>query len=176
MFSIQPNPYLLFFILTLFVVILVERVEGIILGSRYLERYRKEMEDVERELNEYYVYSLLAIALNDKQAYQGYQMLMSEKYWPFFFRRLMLETSFYFVLLSPYMLITNYILVDAVPNAFSWVLFVAIAFFTARVGFRLIRDFIHSWRDAKVAEKQMLEVIEQYKKSQHMYHENQNIW
>ena len=141
-------------------VILVERLEGKVLQSRYFESYNKEMEKVERELNEYYVYSLLAIAAKDKDAYEGYQSLMSEKYWPFFFRRLMLETSLYFVLLSPYMLLSNYALAGYVENAFSWVLFIAIAFFTARVGLGFIKDSFQAWRNHRDAERKWLEIVE----------------
>ncbi|MBO8183351.1 MAG: hypothetical protein H0Z28_11270 [Archaeoglobus sp.] len=128
--------------------------------SRYFESYNKEMERVEKELDEYYVYSLLAIAAKDKEAYEGYQSLMSEKYWPFFFRRIMLETSLYFVLLSPYMLLSNYALAGYVQNAFSWVLFIAIAFFTARVGLRFIKDSIQAWKDHREAERKWFELLE----------------
>lgn len=135
-----------------------ERLEERVLRSNFFKSYTDEMEKVEEELNEYYMYSILAIALKDKEAYEGYQSLLSERYWPFFFRRIMLNTSLYFLLLTPYMLFAHYVLGSTIQNAFSWVLFLAILYFTARLGFEFVKDSINVWREAKKAEKQMEEI------------------
>ncbi|RLI84519.1 hypothetical protein DRP07_00805 [Archaeoglobales archaeon] len=153
--------YIIFFIVTFAVILFVERLEERVLNSGFFKSYTKEMEKVERELNEYYFYSVLAIALKDKEAYEGYQSLMSEKYWPFFFRKIMLNTSLYFLLLTPYMVFAHYALSDIIQNAFSWVLFLAIFYFTARLGFGFIKDAVDAWKEAKKAEKRLENLSEQ---------------
>jgi len=153
--------YIIFFIVTFAVILLVERLEEKVLRTVFFRSYTEEMERAERELNEYYIYSILAIALKDKEAYEGYQSLMSEKYWPFFFRRLMLNTSLYFLLLAPYMLLAHYVLGGIIQNPFSWVLFLAIFYFTARLGFGFIKDAVDAWKEAKKAEKRLENLSEQ---------------
>ena len=147
--------YYIFFIVTFAVILAVEKLEEIILSSKVFKSYNEEMEKVERELNEYYVYSILAVAMKDKEAYDGFQRLASEKYWPFFFRRMLLNTSLFFLLLTPYMLFAHVFLGKVIINAFSWVLFLAIAYFTARLGFEFIKETIDSWKNAKKAREQM---------------------
>ena len=148
---------LIFFILTFAIILLVERLEERVLASRYFRSYNEEMERVERELNEYYIYSLLAIAIKDKEAYYGFQSLASEKYWPFFFRKMLLNTSLFFLLLTPYMLFAHVFLNDFVSNAFSWVLFLAIAYFTLRLGLEFVKESINSWKNAKKYRRQLEE-------------------
>ena len=147
--------YIIFFVATLAVILITERLEERTLSSKLLRGYSKEMEKIEKELNEYYVYSLLAIAMKDKEAYEGFQSLASEKYWPLFFRKMMLNTSLFFLLLTPYMLFAHILLNSIINNAFSWVLFLAIAYFTARLGFEFVRESINSWKNAKEAKKHM---------------------
>ena len=147
--------YLTFFIVTFAVILCAEKLEERLLTSKPFESYTKEMEKIEKELNEYYFYSILAIAMKDKGAYEGFQSLASEKYWPFFFRRMMLNTSLFFLLLTPYMLFAHVFLSNIVQNAFSWVMFLAIAYFTARLGFGFIKESFNAWKSAKEARKQM---------------------
>ena len=85
-----------------------------------------EIRRVEAELNEYHALSILAIAMNDREAYEGLQRMANEKYWPLFFRKMMFSTSIFFLLLTPYMLITTFFIS---PQALSYTMFIAIAYF-----------------------------------------------
>ncbi len=133
--------FYIFVITTIFVVILNERLEEWVIG-RFFRKFVEEVERIEAELNEYYALSVLAIAMNDREAYEGFQNIVSEKYWPLFFRKMLFTTSLYFLLLSPYMILTTML----IPNAFSIVLFIAIAFFTLKLGYGFVKDSLDSWR------------------------------
>jgi len=61
------------------VVLLTERVESVIL-RRYLKGFVEEIEKAEAELNEYHALSILAIAMKDREAYEGLQQMANEKY------------------------------------------------------------------------------------------------
>lgn len=136
-------------------VILTEKLEERVLRASIFREYVEELEKTEVELSEYYELSMLAIALKDKEAYDGLQQMMSEKYWPLFFRKILFTTSLYFLLLTPYMIASHYILGGIIPNAASIVLFIAIAFFTFRLGYELIKDMVYSWKAAKEAYKEL---------------------
>ena len=126
----------------------VEKLEEKVLRSVF-RRYTAEIEGVEEELNEYYTLSILAIALKDGEAYRGFQDMINEKYWPLFFRKIMLSTSLFFILLPPYMLVSHFLLKNTVPNAFSIIIFIAFTFFTIRLGYEIIKENVNSWRNTK---------------------------
>ncbi len=113
------------------------------------------MEKVEREIAEYQHLPVLAAVAGDREAYEGFQILMSENYWPYFFRRMAFTIPLYFLLLSPYTLLAHYMLSNVVPNAFGIVLFMAVAYFTLRLGYSLARNFVDSYRTAKIAEENL---------------------
>lgn len=150
-----PILYLLIFV-TVAVVILTEKLEYIVV-RRFFKGFIKELEEAEAELNDYYALSILAIAMNDREAYMGLQSMANEKYWPIFFRKMLFTTSLFFLLLTPYMLITTFF-VD--PNAFSIVLFIAIAYFTARLGFGFVKYGVNAWKNAKEAERNLEKLMQ----------------
>lgn len=79
-------PFLYFFIAaTAAVVILTERLESVVL-NKFFRGFVDEIRRVEAELNEYHALSILAIAMNDREAYEGLQRMANEKYWPLFFQ------------------------------------------------------------------------------------------
>lgn len=151
---IPNNFFYIFIAITIFIVIINEKVEGYVL-NKFFRRYLKEMEDIERKIEENQFYSVLAMASGDKEAYKGFQIILSEMFWPFFFRRMVFLTSLYFILLSPYMLSVHFLLRDVIPNSFSIVLFIAIAFFTARLGYEFIKGSLELRRAAKKAEEDL---------------------
>jgi len=143
-------PFLYFFIAaTAAVVILTERVESIVL-SKFFRGFIDEIKRAETEMNEYHALSILAIAMNDREAYEGLQRMANEKYWPLFFRKMMFSTSLFFLLLTPYMLLTTFY-IDS--QAFSYTMFIAIAYFTARLGVSFVIDNFNSWKKAKEARR-----------------------
>ncbi len=146
--------FYIFIVATAVIVVLNERLEGIVI-RRFFGAFLKEMEKVEEEIAEYQYLSVLAVVAKDREAYEGFQILMSEKYWPYFFRKMVFTTSLYFLLLSPYMLLVHYVLSNVVPNAFGIVLFMAVAYFTLRLGYSLARNFVDSYRAVKIAEENL---------------------
>ncbi len=113
---------------------------------------------IEAELSEYHALSILAMAMDDKEAYEGLQKLANEKYWPLFFRKMMFTTSLFFLLLSPYMLLASFFIE---PEVFSITLFIAIAYFTVRLGLDFVRESFKSWKSAKEVKK-VLKKVEVY--------------
>ncbi len=145
-------PFLYFFIAaTAVVVILAEKLESLVL-HRFFRGFIEDIQRMEEELNEYHALSILAIAMKDKEAYEGLQRMANEKYWPLFFRKMMFTTSLFFLLLSPYMLVTTFF-ID--PEAFSYTMFIAIAYFTLRLGLSFVIDSFNTWKSAKEAQRQM---------------------
>ncbi|MBO8180373.1 MAG: hypothetical protein H0Z19_07830 [Archaeoglobus sp.] len=139
-------PFLYFFIAaTAAAVVLTERLESLLL-NKFFKGFVDEIKRAEAELNEYYALSILAIAMNDREAYEGFQRMANEKYWPLFFRKMMFSTSLFFLLLTPYMLLTTFF-ID--PQAFSYIMFIAIAYFTARLGLSFVIDSFNAWKKAK---------------------------
>lgn len=139
------NQLYFFIAATAAVVILTERLESLLL-NKFFKGFVDEIKRAEAELNEYYALSILAIAMNDKEAYEGFQRMANEKYWPLFFRKMMFSTSLFFLLLTPYMLLTTFF-ID--PQAFSYIMFIAIAYFTARLGLSFVIDSFNAWKKAK---------------------------
>ena len=114
-------PFLYFFIaITLAVVILTEKLESTILNM-FFKGFVEDVMRIEAELSEYHALSILAMAMDDKEAYEGLQKLANEKYWPLFFRKMMFTTSLFFLLLSTYMLLASFFIE---PEAFSITLFI----------------------------------------------------
>ncbi|WP_202319561.1 hypothetical protein [Archaeoglobus neptunius] len=131
------------------VILLAERLESLVL-RKFFRGFLEDVERLEAELNEYHALSILAIAMNDREAYEGLQRMANEKYWPLFFRKMMFTTSLFFLLLSPYMLLTTFF-IDS--EAFSYTMFLAIGYFTVRLGLSFIIDSFNAWRNMKEARK-----------------------
>ncbi len=88
--------------------------------------------------------------MNDREAYEGLQRMANEKYWPLFFRKMMFSTSLFFLLLSPYMLLTTFF-ID--PQAFSYTMFIAIAYFTARLGLGFVIDSFKHLKKRRISHR-----------------------
>ena len=140
---------IIFFAVTLGVVVLTERIEGILLRKLF-RGYLESIEKIEEKIEEYNFYSILAVAAKDYEAYKGFQQMISDIYWPLFFRKVMFNTSFFFILLTPYMLFVHIFLSDVIPNSLSWVIFIAVLYFTAKLGYGLIRESVNAWKAAKI--------------------------
>jgi len=143
---------IIFFAVTLGVIVLTERLEGFLLRKLF-RGYSEEIEKIEGEIEEYNFYSILAVAAGDYEAYKGFQQMISDIYWPLFFRKVMFNTSFFFLLLTPYAVLSHYLLNDLIHNAFSWVIFTAVLYFTIRLGYSLIRESYNAWKAAKLRAK-----------------------
>lgn len=139
-----------FFVLVSFgVVLLTEKVEELV-ARRFFRGYLEDVAGKEEEIAEYHELSMLAMLSGDREAYKGFQEMMSEVYSKIFFRKVAFFTSLYFLLLSPYMVIASIYLY---PNAFYHVLFIAITYFTIRLGYSYLREMVETYRTVKEIEK-----------------------
>ncbi len=140
---------LYFFVLVSFgVILLMEKLEEII-ARRFFRGYLEDVARKEEEIAEYHELSMLAMLSGDKEAYRGFQEMMSEVYAKVFFRRMAFFTSLYFLLLTPYMVLASYLY----PNGFYHVLFIAITYFTIRLGYGYLREMVETYRTVKEFEK-----------------------
>jgi len=143
-------PFLYFFIaVTAAAVVFTGYLQSLVL-KKFFRGFVEETKRIEAELNEYYALSILAIAMNDREAYEGFQRMANEKYWPLFFRKMMFSTSLFFLLLTPYMILTT-VFVD--PDAFMYTMVTAISYFTARLGLGFILDSFNAWKKAREARR-----------------------
>lgn len=119
---------MIFFNAVTFAAILaVERLE-VKLANRFFKSFLEELERREKKLEEYYFYSILSIALKDREAYKGFQTLISEIYWQTFFQKLLFHASLFF-LLYPYMILAPMF----IPTDITTCFFLAIAYNKARI-------------------------------------------
>jgi len=134
---------LYFFTLTVTAILIAEKIAQKVI-SIVFKRHIKEMEKEESLLNEYYEISLLALASRDKKAFDGLQEIMNEIYWKLFFRKLTINSTVFFLILSPYMVVSQYILEDL--NIFTNIFAIAIMFFMVKTAYFYVSDLIKTWR------------------------------
>jgi hypothetical protein len=146
MFYLQ---YIIFFIITILVILLVERISIRITGKIF-KKDLEEMREQERILAEYHELSLLALASKDKEAYEGFRDMMNELYWKMFFRQLIIGSTVFFITLSPYMILSELLLKEIVPpSPFSLVFAIAITYFMAKNVYYYVMDVLELRRNVK---------------------------
>lgn len=91
---LNPN-FPIFFVMTLPVILLVERFTfraAYIIFRGYLD----EMEKEEEKISEYNDLGHLALLERNFEAFEGFQEMASELYWRHFFRKLVMGSSIFF--------------------------------------------------------------------------------
>ncbi len=140
---------LYFFVLVSFgVILLMEKLEEII-ARRFFRGYLEDVARKEEEIAEYHELSMLAMLSGDKEAYRGFQEMMSEVYAKVFFRRMAFFTSLYFLLLTP----TWFLRAISIPTAFTMCFSLTITYFTIRLGYGYLREMVETYRTVKEFEK-----------------------
>ncbi len=135
---------IIFFIgISLIIVLGVERLTRIIIRYVFF-KHSQEIDRQERKLSEYHELSLLALVSKNKAAYDGLQEMTRELYWRLFFRKLMVNSSTFFLLLSPYMLFSHYIFKDYLKNPFGYVFMTAIFYFLSKTMVMYFRNVFYS--------------------------------
>lgn len=144
---LTPN-FLIFFVMTLPVVLLVERVTFRVVNVIF-KGYLDEMEQEEERISEYTDLGHLALLERNYEAFDGFQEMASELYWKHFFRKLVMGSSTFFLLLSPHMVGANFLLNDFVYAPFSAVFAIAIMYFMAKTIYYYITDVNEARKAAK---------------------------
>jgi len=115
---------------------------------RAFSRHTREIEEQERQLAEYHELSLLALMTKNRAAYDGFQDMAREMYWRLFFRKLMVSSSTFFLLLSPYMLLSQHLLQGYLHNPFGYVFITAIGYFMSKTIVMYVLNVLHSRKQA----------------------------
>lgn len=142
---LTPN-FLIFFLITLPVILLVERVTFRVVNIIFKE-YLDEMEQEEQKISEYTDLGHLALLERNFKAFEGFQEMASELYWKHFFRKLVMGSSTFFLLLSPYMVAASFLLKDFVYAPFSSVFAIAIMYFMSKTVYYYAVDIINTKRE-----------------------------
>lgn len=142
------NPYFFIFV-TLGILVLTEKIESAVL-RRFFGGYLDEIARAEAEIAEYHELSMLAAASGDREAFKGFQDMMSEIYTKVFFRKITFFTSLYFLLLSPYIAVCEFV---GIENSTVTILILALSYFSVKLLCGMVYDFYRSWKDAKEARK-----------------------
>ena len=108
---------------------------------RIFKKHMSEIEQDEKLLAEYYDATALAIIMNDREAYNGLQAEINEIYSRIFFRRIAINSSIFFIILSPYMLLAKYVFGSSSLPPITTVFAVAIFYFAAKFAYSVIVGF-----------------------------------
>lgn len=132
--------YFSFFISTLLVIFFAEKGTTKVIRSIF-KGHIEEMEKEEKMLAEYYESSFLAAVSQNKEAFDGFQEMIAEAYWKLFFRKLIIGSSVFFVILSPYMVFSQYLMEDVISSPFTTVFMIAIVYFMAKSVYQFALKF-----------------------------------
>lgn len=132
---------MIFYFFTFLVILLCERATEIA-SKRVFRGYICEIEREEEKLFELEELSILALVMGEKDAYRGFQQMMSEIYGKVFFRRLAFFTPLFFLILSPYLVFVE---LSGIGSS-STVVAIAILYFSFRLIAGFIRQNYELWR------------------------------
>ncbi|WP_459893437.1 hypothetical protein [Desulfothermus okinawensis] len=133
---------------TFLVVLVVEKLTFKIVGVVF-KSHLKEMEKIELKILEYQELMVLALAAKEKDAYKGLNKIADELYWKVFFRKLVIFSTSFFLLFSPYILFSLYFLNHKIKNTVGIDFVVAISFFMAKTIFQYIKNVLDARKEYK---------------------------
>lgn len=132
--------------MTLPVILVVERVTFRMVKIIF-RGYLDEMEQEEQKISDYNDLGHLALLEKNFEAFEGFQEMASELYWKHFFRKLVMGSSTFFLLLSPYMVAASFLLKGFVYAPFSAVFAIAIMYFMSKTVYYYAMDLIDTKRE-----------------------------
>ena len=132
-------------LLTLLVIFLTEKLARFVLHT-FFKTVLEDIEAKEKTIAEYNELSILALACQDKEAYKGFQELTRDTYWRIFFRKIILSSSVFFLLLSPYLLFVHFVLQGWVESPFGLVIVAALLYFMSKTIFHYVKNVAASRR------------------------------
>ncbi|AGK61213.1 hypothetical protein Asulf_01215 [Archaeoglobus sulfaticallidus PM70-1] len=143
--------YIPFILVTFAVILIVERITARVV-SIIFRKDLEEMEEQQRKIAEYHELSLLALASRDRLAYEGFREMMNELYWKVFFRQLIIASTVFFIILSPYMFLSEFLLKEYITSPFSMVFATAIFYFMMKNVYGYFKDLVELRREVKKAQ------------------------
>ncbi|MEM0203328.1 MAG: hypothetical protein QXO16_03610 [Archaeoglobaceae archaeon] len=140
---------MIFYFLTIFAIFFSEKLTELV-SKRFFRGFISEIEKEEAKISELEELSILALAMGEKEAYNGFQQMMREIYGKIFFKKLAFFTPLFFLILSPYM-----VLVDMLGVGSSGaVVAIAILYFSFKLAVGFVKQSYELWK----AQKELKEV------------------
>lgn len=137
---------IIYYVITFLVVLAVERLTFKFVGVIF-KSHLKNMEEREYEILEYQELMILALAAKDKDAYKGLNQMADELYWKVFFRKLIIFSTSFFLLFSPYIIFSIYFLKHKIRGTAGIDFVVAISYFMLKTIWQYIRNVIETRRN-----------------------------
>jgi len=138
---------MIFYFLTIFAILFSEKATKVV-SMRFFSSYVGEIE--EAKISELEELSILALAMGEKEAYNGFQEMMREIYGKIFFKKIAFFTPLFFLILSPYMIFVDLLGV----GSSSAVLAIAILYFSFKLMLNFAKQNYELWK----AQKELKEV------------------
>ena len=141
-----------FIVVTFLVILLVEKLTYRVVGVVF-KRHIKEMEKMEQEVVEYQELMILSMIAKDKEAYKGLNRIADEIYWKIFFRKLIIFSTSFFLLFSPYIIFTSYFMSSYIKNIVGMEFIIAISYFMFKSIYQYIKHVLEAKREYQNAKK-----------------------
>jgi uncharacterized membrane protein (DUF485 family) len=109
----------------------------------------KDIESREQEILEYQELMILALASKDKDAYKGLNQMADELYWKVFFRKLIIFSTSFFLLFSPYIILSSYLVRPIIKNTVGIDFVVAISYFMLKTVYQYIKNVFEARKNYK---------------------------
>ncbi len=119
------------------------------IGAKIFKKHLKDIEEKEKKIQEYQYLTILAIVSKEKEAASGFQDIASEIYWQIFFQKLVMFSSLFFLLLSPYMLMVYFLFKNKVSFCFGLIFLTAISYFMIKTVIFYILNLINLRKNMK---------------------------
>ena len=139
---------IIYIIVTFGVILLVERLTYRFVGWVFASHI-KEIVEKEKEIANYQELMILALAAKEKEAYKGLNQMADELYWKIFFRKLIIFSTSFFLLFSPYIILSGYFLKNKIKGAVGIDFVIAILFFMTKTIYYYIVSVLEARREFK---------------------------
>ncbi len=138
----ELNTYFVFFVIfTLLAIFLAEKISLIVVNVVF-KKHLKETSRAEKELSRYYEASMIAIIEKDLEAYKGLQEVMNDLYFQIFFRKIMIYSSAFFIIFSPYVLLSKFLFKDLSISLTTTVFSLALLYFMSKMAYNTIYNYV----------------------------------
>lgn len=138
--------FYIYSLLTFCVILVIEKVTYKLVNLVF-KSHLKEIEQKELEIAQYQELMILALASKDKEAYKGLNQMADELYWKIFFRKLIIFSTSFFLLLSPYVFLSLYFFKSKIENVVSLIFVIAISYFMCKAIFNYIIQVLHARKE-----------------------------
>ncbi len=113
----------------------------------FFKKHILEMLEIEKQISEYQELMILALAAKDKEAFKGLNQIADDLYWKVFFRKLIIFSTSFFLLLSPYVFLSSYFLKSKMPNIIGLTFVLAIIYFMFKTVMQYVMNVINTRKE-----------------------------